>query len=62
MNDYERAQLAELEDQAEYLRHLPEHTHPMVLDEAEPFDAFTVGATVILCALAVIWFVYQLMK
>ena len=41
MNDYERAQLAELEDQAEYLRNLPHHTHPMVLDEAEPFDAFT---------------------
>ena len=43
MNDYEKVQLAELEDQAEFLRNLPEHTHPMVLDEAEPFDAFTVG-------------------
>lgn len=62
MNDYEKAELAELEDQAEYLRHLPEHTHPMVLDEADPFDAFTGCATLVLCVLAVIWFVYQLMK
>ena len=62
MNDYERAQLAELEDQAEYLRHLPEHTHPMVLDEAEPFDAFTVGCVVVAVILAVFWLMHELAR
>jgi hypothetical protein len=62
VNEYEKVQLAELEDQAEYLRNLPEHTHPMVLDEAEPFDAFTVGCVVVAVILAVVWLMHELTK
>lgn len=52
MNEYEEAELAELEDQAEFLRNYPHHA--VLFDEKDGWELLTRIVAFLLCVLGIL--------